>query len=683
VKFSGILACVVVVAFALAQVYVACAADANPPERMTYQGYLVDANGYPLGSEVDPGDSTKRVSVPANYDVVFRIYNRKQGGGPENLLWAEQQTITVDMGYFSVLLGEGTKEGNEPRDDKISTAFIGADSSGRYIGITVKALGDGGDVEIAPRLRLVASPFTFLAAYARQADKIVGADGDVLTTDGGNIGIGNASPDAKLDVAGSIKASGAVDIGEDANVQGQLAVGKSTAPSATLDVAGTVKASGGLDIGGDSSIDGTLALTPSGVNNALEINPASGTSYKLSLRSDSSASYIRNNSSQQDLRLGANSLDAVTIKPSGKVGIGTTNPRGSLDVFTGNTAVPGLIIDRSPSGNYRSELYQAADGLAIYVGNNTDEPTEKMRIKHDGKVGIGTTSPGSKLHLETPNAATNLRIVRRQDGGTQYVPVGTELGGIQWMADDYTWSVHTVGAEIVGEQGPLNYNGATQHILFKTSGSPGSATSERMRITNGGNVGIGTPSPEDELHIVHAANTAYSKGLRIQRQDTDKYWTIGVDSTGDLIYKYKGGDSVAWDAYVNDTSGAWVSGSDKRLKKDIEPVGSVLDRLVKLKPSRFRFKTQTEDETKLFGFVAQEVQDVFPDMVSDEKNRLGLAYDDFGVLSVKAIQELRAEKDQQLADLGEQLAEKTRRNDELEARLAKLEELVGKMGQGL
>ena len=168
-----------------------------------------------------------------------------------------------------------------------------------------------------------------------------------------------------------------------------------------------------------------------------------------------------------------------------------------------------------------------------------------------------------------------------------------------------------------------------------------------------------------------------------ERKDTDKYWTIGVDAAGDLIFKYKGGDSVAWDAYVNLSNGAWVSGSDKRLKKDIEPVGSVLDRLVKLKPSRFRFKRQTEDETKLFGFVAQEVQDVFPDMVSDEKNRLGLAYDDFGVLSVKAIQELRAEKDQQLADLGEQLAEETRRNDELEARLAKLEELVGKTGQGL
>ena len=339
-KFSGILACVVVVAFALARVYVARAADANPPEFMTYQGYLVDGNGARLGD-----------GAPANYDVVFRIYNVKQGGGPENLLWAEQQTITVDMGYFSVLLGEGTKVGNLPRsDDPTSTgllaAFLGAGSSDRYIGITVRTSGDGSDVEIAPRLRLVASPFTFLAAYARQADRIVDADGDVLTTDGGNIGIGNASPDAKLDVGGDIKASGNI------LIENKLAVGKSSAPTVALDVEGKVKASDGLDVEGNSSIDGTLTLTPSGSNNALEIEPASGTSYKLSLRSDSSASYIRNNSSQQDLRLGANSRDAVTIKPSGKVGIGTTNPRGQLDVYTGNSTLPGLIIDRYPTGNY-------------------------------------------------------------------------------------------------------------------------------------------------------------------------------------------------------------------------------------------------------------------------------------------------------------------------------------------
>ena len=49
-----------------------------PPELMTYQGYLVDGNGKPLGSVVDPLDSTQRVSAPANYDVVFQLQRKER-----------------------------------------------------------------------------------------------------------------------------------------------------------------------------------------------------------------------------------------------------------------------------------------------------------------------------------------------------------------------------------------------------------------------------------------------------------------------------------------------------------------------------------------------------------------------------------------------------------------------------
>ena len=78
-------------AMVLGQAGVARAADANPPERMTYQGYLVDGNGDPLGN-----------SAPANYDIVFRLYKEKSGS--QDAIWAEQQTVTVDKGYFSILL---------------------------------------------------------------------------------------------------------------------------------------------------------------------------------------------------------------------------------------------------------------------------------------------------------------------------------------------------------------------------------------------------------------------------------------------------------------------------------------------------------------------------------------------------------------------------------------------------
>ena len=74
-----------------------------PPEKMTYQGFLVDSSGTALGN-----------AAPKNYDVIFRIYSSQTGSNPNELLWSEQQTITVDKGYFSVLLGEGAPTG-QPR----------------------------------------------------------------------------------------------------------------------------------------------------------------------------------------------------------------------------------------------------------------------------------------------------------------------------------------------------------------------------------------------------------------------------------------------------------------------------------------------------------------------------------------------------------------------------------------
>ena len=148
-----IVACLLPILLGVLATATAFAADAKPPERMTYQGYLTDSNGVPLGN-----------SAPANYDVVFRIYNAKTGGEP---IWSEVQTVTVDKGYFSALLGEGASYGSEPYTKEISTVFVGQDISDRFIGITVYGVSNGVDLEIVPRLRLVASPYSFTAMQAR------------------------------------------------------------------------------------------------------------------------------------------------------------------------------------------------------------------------------------------------------------------------------------------------------------------------------------------------------------------------------------------------------------------------------------------------------------------------------------------------------------------------------------
>lgn len=143
--------------------------SANPPERIAFQGFLTDGTGVALAT-----------NAPKNYDLIFRIWNDQNITAATNRLWTEQQTVTVDKGSFSVLLGEGSPYSSEARPT-LSSIFAAVDASDRYVECTVKGIGAGGsDVTILPRLRLLSSPYAFLA---KSAGKLVNSTGaDLLTS---------------------------------------------------------------------------------------------------------------------------------------------------------------------------------------------------------------------------------------------------------------------------------------------------------------------------------------------------------------------------------------------------------------------------------------------------------------------------------------------------------------------
>ncbi len=155
----------------------------NPPGQISYQGFLVDANGIPLAT-----------NAPKNYDIIFRIYNTPLG--TTTPIWGELQTVTVDRGYFSVLLGQGSAVPGANWTNDLSSVFSGSDASDRYIGTTVRGLS-GGDVEIQPRLRLLSSPYSLLAGTANNAVKLGGYDWSTVFTDTGNPATGTI-PGSKI-----------------------------------------------------------------------------------------------------------------------------------------------------------------------------------------------------------------------------------------------------------------------------------------------------------------------------------------------------------------------------------------------------------------------------------------------------------------------------------------------------
>jgi hypothetical protein len=170
-------------------------ANPNPPSRLTYQGFLVGSDGVALGN-----------TAPKNYDVIFTIFNSEVGSAPANTLWAEQQTVTVDKGYFNVLLGEGAAVPGVAHSD-LSALFKGTDASDRFVGTTVKGIGaNGANVDITPRLRLLSSPYSLLS---RSALKLVADTGaDLISGTGTNVTVAG-----DLTLTGTFTAGGVIPIG--------------------------------------------------------------------------------------------------------------------------------------------------------------------------------------------------------------------------------------------------------------------------------------------------------------------------------------------------------------------------------------------------------------------------------------------------------------------------------------
>ena len=170
-----------------------------------------------------------------------------------------------------------------------------------------------------------------------------------------------------------------------------------------------------------------------------------------------------------------------------RVGIGTTSPGAKLEV-------------NENISNWATRIYQAhADGWGLVVDVNNEDTdkwalgiksgaTYKFVVKNDGNVGIGTVSPNENLEI-FDDAGAYLRFSGIVGG------VGEDAGGIEW----YQSRGGTTGviSKIHVERGGYSYVGG--ELVFSTSENDD--LTERMRIDDTGNVGIGTTSPNEALTL--------------------------------------------------------------------------------------------------------------------------------------------------------------------------------------
>ncbi len=591
-------------------------ATANPPERMTYQGFLVDGNGTALGN-----------SAPKNYDVIFRIWSSETGTSNPERLWSEQQTVTVDKGYFSVLLGEGTAVGAEPRP-VLSTLFKGATASDRYVGITVKGIGPGGaDSDIQPRLRLLSSPYAYLAT---QATKLVRADNsnDLLS------GVGNV-----------LSLNGELDIALNNTIEFGVGVPNKEASAGKIGYA--TFTAGALDIVG--------AGTANANNRAVKIWAEAGTTFSGPIFTTSGIS--------GGTITGTHVGDGSALTGVAKLGANT---------FTGYQEIQNHLR----IGELATTLGAAGWGEALIFSG---APPIQANYNSDNS---------DPLWMARYNAAANaseLRMVIGDDPETaadRFV-VGTLQGNGNFSQTGVTWSPQVT----IDARGFLGVDGRTPDYPLHFPNTLG----DKITLwgdANAGHYGFGI---DNSTLLVHGDGSssaisfgygrygAYTETARIHPSGVmtlrgeNPYLTLSRND-GRVAYFWRDSSAVyvelnlshhnagtRYALYNGDSN--WDFGSDRKLKKDIVDAQPVLERVEKVQVRNFRWKESPDNAAPMIGVVAQELLPLFPDMVTSMEDpktgesTLMVGYGDFGVISIKAIQELKARHDAELKHLKDEVAE--------------------------
>jgi hypothetical protein len=221
------------------------------------------------------------------------------------------------------------------------------------------------------------------------------------------------------------------------------------------------------------------------------------------------------------------STEKMTIMPDGKVGIGTSAPATLLALVTASNT-DGIQIRRNSATNddyagltftiansdttiknaeirgVRTNRAVSGDTDLVFTNRSNGSTTEKMRIRDDGRVGIGTLTPSRVLEIQSfTNTESYLRISGASGNATD-----TNFAGIEFFNTDES----SAGPNVAGfiEARAYDTLGRGADLVFGTTpstGSEGQRAIERLRILNTGLVGINETTPTAQLQVKSGATT--------------------------------------------------------------------------------------------------------------------------------------------------------------------------------
>jgi hypothetical protein len=337
----------------------------------------------------------------------------------------------------------------------------------------------------------------------------------------------------------------------------------------------------------------------------------------------------------------------MSLTRDGLVGIGTASPDEKL------TVTDGVIRLNSTTSTSRFIQFNDTAGIRHVIGSDASAGTNELGIRSEGQIVFGAgsgrgeaaridaskrllvgtstartnffnlTNIGPALQVEgdgTANSSASLvrnsadsappSLILAKSRSTSYgvVSSGDALGRIPFMGADGSELVEAalIIAEVDGTPGSNDMPG---RLVFSTTADGAASPTERLRITNGGSVFIGTttatyPNPGIGLYPTGYAELGNNAG-----------------TAGTGFFGFARSNVLIGSITQSGTTGvAYNTSSDYRLKENVEPINGAVERILRLKPSRFNFIA--DPDRTVDGFIAHEAQAVVPEAIHGTKDEV-------------------------------------------------------------
>jgi hypothetical protein len=325
----------------------------------------------------------------------------------------------------------------------------------------------------------------------------------------GNVGIGTASPEVKLQVGDGTDAAATRVYYSDNTYAELLGYGMEFSRASSY-LRPTTDNTKNLYIGLSSRQWNTLSMDAStttfNVNGSERMRITSTGNVGIGTTSPDALLEISGNAGADPGPITNPTTFRITDAGNAATGAGdVTNPWGKIEFYSEDISLTGPSVQAQIASVYNT-IYSDSSDLNFYTRASPAVPlSTRMTIDAGGNVGIGTTGPSRLLHLDGVTAQTSTPfspfLLNSRTTGNMADGFG---GGVLFGINDATLTNENIIATIYGIRNGADNSGALTFNTYK-----GGVRSEQMRIDKGGNVGIGTATPSVKLEV----NTASSPGV--------------------------------------------------------------------------------------------------------------------------------------------------------------------------